>query len=247
MRSALIASLATVLLAACNSPTAEQAAIDTRYDPVRADTMLAVGFAPGSGLLDSGQAGELRTMVAEGQRARRDEFVVVTDGSGGPIQQARAASVRQSLINAGAHWVGTALEPAMAMGPDQVVVVRSEYRIASRNCPGGTRAMWNPNEAPDPNTGCADAYNMGQMLARPRDAAVGRDPGPADATVNATAIQRYREGRVRTITIQTNNGTTTLTTLNAGTDVPSSGGGISGGGGGAGGGSGGGAPSPPAN
>ena len=234
MRSVLIATLATTLLAACASPTAEQAAIDTRYDPVRADTMLAVGFAPGSGLLDSSQAGELRTMVAEGQRARRDEFVVVTDGSGGPIQQARAASVKQSLINAGAHWVGTALEPAMAMGPEQVVVVRSEYRLATRNCPAETRGMWNPNESVHPNTGCADAYNMGQMLARPRDAASGRDPGPADATVNATAIQRYREGRVRTITIQSNNGTTTLTTLNAGTDVPAGGGG-------------GGASSPPAN
>lgn len=242
MRSALIASFATMLLTACNSPTAEQAAIDTRYDPVRADTMLAVGFTPGSGLLDPGQAGELRTMVAAGQRARRDEFVVVTDGSGGPIQQARAASVKQSLINAGAHWVGTALEPAMAMGPDQVVVVRSEYRIASRNCPAESRGMWNPNESVHPNTGCADAYNMGQMLARPRDAAIGRDPGPADATVNATAIQRYREGRVRTITIQTKDGTTTLTTLNAGTDVPTGGGG-----GGTGGGGGGGASSPPAN
>ena len=50
-----------------------------------------------------------------------------------------------------------------------------------------------------PGFGCANAYNMGQMLARPRDAAVGRAPGPADATVNAEAIARYREGRVRAL------------------------------------------------
>jgi hypothetical protein len=37
------------------------------------------------------------------------------------------------------------------------------------------------------------------MLARPRDAAFGRSPGPADATVNAEAIARYREGRVRSL------------------------------------------------
>ncbi len=48
-----------------------------------------------------------------------------------------------------------------------------------------------------PGFGCADAYNFGQMLARPHDAVVGRTPGPADGTVNAAAIQRYREGRVR--------------------------------------------------
>jgi len=159
---------------------------------------LAVAFPPGTGALDGGQANELRAMVAAGRRAQRDEFVVVTDGSGGGLQQARAEQVRKSLVNAGARWVDATVEPAMAMGPDTVVVVRSEYRIAMRNCPDRqTGAMWNPNESLDRNYGCADAYNMGQMLARPRDAAIGRAPGPADATVNAAAIERYREGKVR--------------------------------------------------
>ena len=201
MRSVLLSTLAAALLAACGDPVAEQARIDTRFDATRADTMLAVGFAPSSGQLDAGQLGALRAMVAEGRRAERDEFVVVTDGSGGPIQTARAQRVRQSLAAAGARWVGTAVEPSMAMGPDQVVVVRSEYRIGTRDCPNhGSGTQWNPNESQMSNFGCANAYNMGQMLARPRDAVVGRDPGTADATVSAAAIQRYREGRVRTTT-----------------------------------------------
>ena len=201
MRSLLPTMFAAVLLAACGDPVAEQARIDTRFDAVRADTMLAVGFAPSSGQLDAGQVRELRAMVAEGRRAQRDEFVVVTDGSGGPIQTARAERVRQSLVNAGARWVGAAVEPTMAMGPEQVVVVRSEYRIGTRDCPNhGSGAQWNPNESQMSNFGCANAYNMGQMLARLRDAAVGRDPGPADATVSSAAIQRYRDGRVRTTT-----------------------------------------------
>ena len=57
-----------------------------------------------------------------------------------------------------------------------------------------------------PGFGCSDAYNMGQMLARPRDAAIGRDPGPAEAWVNANAVQRYREGRVRTVTAASTSG-----------------------------------------
>ena len=201
MRSILLTTLAAGLLAACGDPIAEQARIDTRHDAARADTMLAVGFAPSSGQLDAGQVGELRAMVAEGRRAQRDEFVVVTDGSGGPIQTARAERVRRSLASAGARWVGTAVEPTMAMGPDQVVVVRSEYRVGTRDCPNhGSGGQWNPNESQMSNFGCANAYNMGQMLARPRDAAVGRDPGPADATVSSAAIQRYRDGKVRTTT-----------------------------------------------
>jgi type IV pilus biogenesis protein CpaD/CtpE len=167
-------------------------------------------------------------MVTAGHHAQRDEFIVVTDGSGGNLQQLRAQQVRQSLSSAGARWVGASVEPAMAMGPDHVVIVRSEYRIGTTDCPN-----YNPSSMGDPNGsamggfGCADAYNMGQMLARPRDAAIGREPGPAEAWVNAEAVQRYREGRVRTV--------------NAGS---SGGGGEGGGGAGAGGGgpSGGGAP-----
>ncbi len=199
MRPVLRPLFCVALLAGCGDPVLEQARVDTRHDAVRADTMLAVDFAPGMGRLDQSQAGELRTMVAVAQRADRNEFMVVTDGSGGAIQTARAEQVRQSLSAAGARWVGTAVEPAMAMGPDQVVVVRSEYRIAAHGCPDYNPAgQWNPNESQKGGFGCADAYNMGQMLARPRDAAIGRPPGPADSTVSASAVQRYREGRVRT-------------------------------------------------
>jgi type IV pilus biogenesis protein CpaD/CtpE len=198
--------LAGVILGGCSDPTKDQAVVDTRFDARRADTMLAIGFMPGTGRLDAGQVGSLRAMVAEGRRAQRDEFVVVTDGSGGAIQQARAQQVSESLSNAGARWVGMSVEPSMAMGPDQVVVVRSEYRLGTRNCPVYKAGTWNPNEAASPGFGCADAYNFEQMLARPRDAAVGRTPGPADATINAEAVQRYREGRVRTVTQSTTTG-----------------------------------------
>jgi type IV pilus biogenesis protein CpaD/CtpE len=222
MRSAFLILVAACALAGCDrDPVVEQSQVETRYDPVRSDTMLAVAFPTGSGRLDTGQVNELRAMVTAGQRAQRDEFVVVTDGSGGAIQQLRASQVRQSLSNAGARWVGTSVEPTMAMGPNQVVVVRSEYRVGTYNCPNYNPAtIGNPNESSMPGRGCADAYNMGQMLARPRDALVGRSPGPAEGQVNADAIQRYREGRVRTVTGSAGGG----------------GGGMGGGGGGGGGG-----------
>ncbi|UYN93300.1 MAG: hypothetical protein KIT25_14675 [Enhydrobacter sp.] len=200
MRVSVLLCAAGIALAACGDPVRDQALIDTRYDPVRADTMLAVGFIPGSARLDTGQVRELHSMVAEGRRAQRDEFIVVTDGSGGAMQLARARLVGQSLSDAGARWVGTSVEPAMAMGPDQVVIVRSEYRLVPHNCPTTRSQMWNPNESISKGFGCADAYNFGQMLARPRDAAIGRDPGTGDGTVAAEAVQRYREGRVRQVT-----------------------------------------------
>jgi type IV pilus biogenesis protein CpaD/CtpE len=201
MRSVLVPIAMIVVaagLAACaQNPVAQQATVDTRYDPARSDTMLAVNFDPSSAGPDGAQVSGLRTMVATGRRAQRDEFVVVSDGTGGPMQRARAQRVGQVLSDAGARWVSTSLEPAMAMGPNTVVVVRSEYLLGFNNCPNYSPATTaNPNEAAMPGFGCADAYNMGQMLARPRDAAVGRPAGPADATINALAIARYREGKV---------------------------------------------------
>jgi hypothetical protein len=116
---------------------------------------------------------------------------VVSDGSGGPVQRLRAQRVSQSLSEAGARWVGTSVEPAMATGPNAVVIVRSEY-LLGQNCPTYSPAtIANPNEALMPGFGCADAYNMGQMVGRPL--------GPADATVNAAAIARYREGKVKAL------------------------------------------------
>ena len=46
MRFAILVLLAAATLAACNqgSPVAQQAREDTRHDPVRADSMLAIGF-----------------------------------------------------------------------------------------------------------------------------------------------------------------------------------------------------------
>jgi type IV pilus biogenesis protein CpaD/CtpE len=197
MKTIPLIVLAAVALAACADPTAEQAASDARGRPTRADQMMALNFAPGSARLDPSQEGEVRALVAD-PHGRRDEFVVVTDGMGGSIQQSRVAHVASRLSQAGARWVTASVEPSMALGPDQVVVVRSEYRIGMRNCPSYTPSTsWNPNESDMAGFGCADAYNMGQMLARPRDAAIGRSPGPADGQVNADAVQRYREGHAR--------------------------------------------------
>jgi len=200
MRSIIFVLLAASGLAACANPVAQQATVDTVHDAVRADTMVVVNFAPGSGQLNAGQLNELKAIVAAGRSAQRDEFAVVSDGSGGAMQRTQAHRVAQSLSESGARWVTTSVEPAMAMAPSSVVVVRSEYLIANNRCPNYTpAAMWNPNEAAMPGFGCADAYNMGQMLSRPRDAAVGRSPGLADGTVSAEAINRYREGKVRAL------------------------------------------------
>lgn len=199
-----VAALALIagLLAGCTGvdPVVQQATFDTRYDPVKADTMLAVRVTPPAQSLTPPQVAALRKLATSSRVASRDEFAVVSDGSGGAAQRQHAQMVGQILSEAGARWVTTGVEPSLATGPNTVVVVRSEYLLGHLQCPDYNPAtIANPNEGVMPGMGCADSYNMGQMLARSRDAAVGRAAGPADGTVNAAAIARYREGKVRTL------------------------------------------------
>ena len=109
MRSVVVLVVAACLAACAQNPVAQQAAADTRFDPMRADTMVAVNFAPGASAPDANQVNELRTMVAAGRRAERDEFVVVSDGSGGPVQRLRAervsaVGVRLLTLRSGSSW-----------------------------------------------------------------------------------------------------------------------------------------------
>jgi pilus assembly protein CpaD len=47
------------------------------------------------------------------------------------------------------------------------------------------------------NLGCANAVNLGLMVADPADLVTGAPTAPADATREAEAIVRYRTDKVR--------------------------------------------------
>lgn len=65
-------------------------------------------------------------------------------------------------------------------------------------CPDWTKpTRVNYSNSVHSNFGCADAANLGAMLANPADALFGRKPGAADGAISAAAIQRYRAGETK--------------------------------------------------
>ena len=63
-------------------------------------------------------------------------------------------------------------------------------------CPDWTKpTRVNYSNSVHSNFGCADAINLGAMIANPADLWAGRDPGAADGAAAAAAIQRYRNGK----------------------------------------------------
>jgi len=64
-------------------------------------------------------------------------------------------------------------------------------------CPDWTKpTRVNFSNSVHSNFGCADAANLGAMLANPADAWFGRKPGAADGAA-AAAIERYRAGETK--------------------------------------------------
>jgi pilus assembly protein CpaD len=115
-----------------------------------------------------------------------------------PTQVARArnrlASVRNELQRMG---ISSSIVQAEANNTqntgDEIVVFAQTVAVLPPDCPGYNQPIsldyeWRPNT----RFGCANAVNLGLMVANPNDLAQGRPVGPADAEPMAAGVARYR-------------------------------------------------------
>ncbi|HEY4135592.1 MAG TPA: CpaD family pilus assembly lipoprotein [Alphaproteobacteria bacterium] len=74
------------------------------------------------------------------------------------------------------------------------------YVVVPPNCPDWSKpSVTDYGNTPMSNLGCANAANLGMMLANPRDLIQGQRPGDADGTVAAASVQRYRADKVKSL------------------------------------------------
>jgi pilus assembly protein CpaD len=79
-----------------------------------------------------------------------------------------------------------------------VEVLVSAYEVVLPGCPDWSRdPAFDPRNLPLSNLGCANAVNLGLMVADPADLERGRPLGPADAVRESEAIVRYRTDKVK--------------------------------------------------
>jgi pilus assembly protein CpaD len=187
-------------LAACDMNPSPQGATaaditkEIRAEPVRA--VHGVTFAPGSAYMAPGEAARLSGFVRS--QVRPGDEVAVFTGQAGGLEQARLAAVRSALHGSGVQVITANRASEMAVGPDSVLVSATRYIARNPRCPDWSKLTnYDPNNVQHSNFGCATAVNLGTMVANPRDLAIGRDPGPADATRAAASIERYRRDAVK--------------------------------------------------
>src|SRR5215470_16425647 len=110
----------------------------------------------------------------------------------------RLASVRNELQRMGISSSIVQAEPTTSQSTgDEIVVFAQTVAVLPPDCPGYNQPItldfeWRPNT----RFGCANAVNLGLMVANPSDLAQGRPVGPADAEPNALAIARYRTDQI---------------------------------------------------
>ena len=191
-----IAAITVLALAACRPPITEYTESEA-INRVSVDTMpsrLDLRFAAGSDRLTAGDAGRLHQLVASGALRRADRVTLTVSG---PLRlaEARAATVRSELLRYGI--VPTPLQEA-AIGPDRAAIGITRALVTLPRCPNWSAE---PNSdftnARSSNFGCADATNLGHMVANPADLASGRPLGDADAVTAVSAVTRYYQDKIQ--------------------------------------------------
>jgi pilus assembly protein CpaD len=110
----------------------------------------------------------------------------------------RLASVRNEMQRMGISSTIVQAQPTTNQSTgEEVVVFAQTVAVLPPDCPGYNQPIvldyeWRPNT----RLGCANAINLGLMVANPSDLAQGRPIGPADAEPNALSIERYRTDQI---------------------------------------------------
>lgn len=159
-----------------------------------------VAFAGNRSDLLVSEAERLNEFLALRARAARYTVYVAPDRTTpATVGEGRGETVAAYLESQGYH---TRLLPeAMsAEGDGRVRVVVRSYTITLPGCPDWTA---DPSHSFDntvhSNWGCANATNLGLMVADPGDLARGRPSGPADGELLTKRIRDYRKGETKAL------------------------------------------------
>ncbi len=158
-----------------------------------------VRFAHGRSDLAPDEAARLAEFLG-GQGGQSNAGATISVGpSTGPssVGGGRERAVREALSRRGYGTVDVIHTGSDTSGVNQVTVAVNRYVVTTPRCPDFSKAPeYNYTNTPSSNFGCANAHNLGVMVADPADLARGRPTGAQDGTQAVLGVQRYRVGKV---------------------------------------------------
>lgn len=156
-----------------------------------------VEFAPGQAIPRKRDLAALSQFLERSRPGYGTRLFVSADAGG--LAQERRAAIEQRLKAAG-YKVESLVEQS---GSGDVTVIVGRYVATPPACPDWRKpADGDRGNTPMSNLGCATESNLAAMVADPGDLIRGRRPGAADGETAAAGIQRYREGKVTPLKIE---------------------------------------------
>lgn len=159
-----------------------------------AETRVDLSFIPGSARLSSGDAARLDRLVAAGVIRPADRVTIAVAGPPRLAEQ-RVASISGALL---AYGIVADTFPLETVPANHAIVGIGRYAVTLPACPNWSQSLSEDfTNAFTSNYGCANATNLGLMVASPADLVSGRTLAPADGQPAVAAVQRYMTDRVK--------------------------------------------------
>jgi pilus assembly protein CpaD len=180
-------------LSACAAEYSKSEAPDTlRVDG--AESWRELAFAAGSANLSPSELRKIDGWVLSGSIRPADRVAIAAAGPPGLAEQ-RAAAISRELLRYGvvAQTQGIDTVPA-----NHAIVSIGRYAVTLPTCPNWSQSLsYDFTNAFTSNYGCANATNLGLMVASPGDLVSGRPLSGPDAQTASNAMQRYLTDRVK--------------------------------------------------
>ena len=153
-----------------------------------------IAFAAGSAALTPSEVRKLNDWVLSGG-IRPADRVAIAAGGLPALAQARTAAISQVLLRWG---IVATPQPLADVAANRAVVNVGRYAVTLPTCPNWSQSLqWEFTNAYTSNYGCADATNLGLMVASPGDLVSGRQFTGVDAVPAVNAVDLYLTDRIK--------------------------------------------------
>src|SRR3984893_12425201 len=159
-----------------------------------AETRRELAFPAGSAYLPPHELRKMDQWVLSGSIRPADRVQIAAAGPPG-LAERRAAAISGELLRYG---IVALARPPAAVPANRAVVSIGRYAVTLLDCPNWSQSLrYEFTNALTSNYGCANATNLGLMVASPADLASGRPFTGIEAQPAVSAVQRYLTDRVK--------------------------------------------------
>lgn len=159
-----------------------------------------VRFAKDAAELEEAERDRLHRFLRRHEAGYGDRLLIGSHGIRATGRDVRRASRRESAVAAELRRLELSAgllpdAPAKDAWDGSIRIVLGRYVVIPPDCPDWSkRADGDSANRRSSNFGCANAVNLGLMVADPGDLVRGRTAGPADGAAGARRYKTYREG-----------------------------------------------------